>query len=334
MLRARHVAGALRGRWQQRRGLGHVLACATELRQETAILQRSCTRGGLAFHLVGLGERWAGFGTKFLAYERALGELLGHGAVGQGDLVMLLDAWDTVVLGAADELHGKVAALLPPDDGSPWVLCGAESVCGPNHFLVGDMERLYPEAPFSWRYPNSGGLVGKAASVRALLRGLVHDTASGRPMDASENDQVRLHEFLIQRAAAGRPFPLVLDTRCEVFQCMYEERPLWRAEPGGGRIVNERTLERPVVAHGNGHTGRWFLSELYSELALLRRLGLEDGRVLGRLPHEMPVPPGTAVTEEVKAEYCPWWYSPGLHSGATDGFSTFRKVRQMQVRGS
>jgi len=33
---------------------------------------------------------------------------------------------------------------------------------------------------------------------------------------------------------------------------------------------------------------------------------------LQHLQHEMPVPPGTEVTEEIKAEYCPWWYMPGI----------------------
>merc|ERR1711862_697574 len=94
------------------------------------------------------------------------------------------------------------------------------------------------------------------------------------------------------------------------------------------RIVNRLTKARPVVAHGNGHTGRWFLSALYSEMRLLDHFGLtmED---LAHLDHEMPVAPGTAVTEEVKAKYCPWWYTPGLHKGATDGFAGFRMIREM-----
>ena len=51
------------------------------------------------------------------------------------------------------------------------------------------------------------------------------------------------------------------------------------------------------------------------------------------MKHEMPVPPGTEVTEDVKAKYCPWWYMPGMHKGATDGFATFKMVRQMMIGG-
>ncbi len=44
---------------------------------------------------------------------------------------------------------------------------------------------------------------------------------------------------------------------------------------------------------------------------LLDHLGLRMEE-LQHLQHEMPVPPGTEVTEEIKAEYCPWWYMPGI----------------------
>ncbi|CAE7893639.1 PLOD3 [Symbiodinium microadriaticum] len=246
------------------------------------------------------------------------------------DLVMLLDAWDTVILAPADELRAKLTAIPPKT-----ILGGTERVCGPNHFLVAQMEALYPDGTTPWRYPNSGGLVGPAETMADLLHGLIHDTDSGGSLPAEENDQVRLHDFLIARAARGSRYPFVLDTQCSVFQCMYEEQPQWDvtcdsdASPPKPRIENRQTLQRPVVAHGNGHTGRWFLSALYSEMKLLDHLGLRMEE-LQHLQHEMPVPPGTEVTEEIKAEYCPWWYMPGVHKGATDGFATFRMIREMQ----
>ncbi|CAK0900775.1 unnamed protein product [Prorocentrum cordatum] len=309
----------------------HVIACCTEYRQETAILQRSATRNGFAFHAVGVGEPWGGFATKFLCYERALQALVGAD-IAPDDVVILTDAWDTVILGGVDELLAKVAAVP-----AGTLLCGSERVCGPNHFLVGRIEALYPEDRTPWRYPNSGGLVGPASVMQALMHALVHQAGSGR-LAAEENDQVHLHEFLLDQADAGSPFPLQLDVSCSVFQCMYEEAPQWHVEARDDanentrpRIVNNLTGERPVVAHGNGHTGRWFLSALFAEMRLLQFLGLRMEE-LAHLPHEMPVAPGTAVTEEVKAQYCPWWYMPGMHKGATDGFATFYMIRDMQRR--
>lgn len=193
------------------------------------------------------------------------------------------------------------------------------------------MERLYPDGRTPWRYPNSGGLVASARTLAALLHGLLHDTEDGADLGAEENDQVRLHEYLLAQAERGNPFPLRLDVDCNVFQCMYEEQPQWDAvlDPIAPHIVNRLTGARPIIAHGNGHTGRWFLSALYSDMHLLDRLGLTMEE-LAHLDHEMPVAPGTLVTEEVKAKYCPWWYMPGVHKGATDGFATFRMIRAMQ----
>lgn len=305
----------------------HVLACCTEYRQETAILQRSAARNGFRFHAVGVGQPWGGFATKFLSYEAALRRLVGSGKIRPDEVVILTDAWDTVVLGNAAELHQKLASL--PQDA---ILCGSERVCGPNHFLVGQIEALYPDGRTPWRYPNSGGLVGTASAMLELLDGLIRDTEDGCSLPAEENDQVRLHDFLITKAARGNRFPLHLDVECQVFQCMYEEQPQWDAVLAEGRaprIANRLTGAQPIIAHGNGHTGRWFLASLYGELNLLAHLGLTQEE-LSHLRFEGPVAPGTPVTEEVKAEYCPWWYMPGMHKGATDGFATFRMIREMQ----
>lgn len=306
----------------------HVLACATEHRQESAVLWRSAEVNGFRFHPVGVGEPWQGFATKFMTYLRTLHGLVGR-TVRADDIVILMDAWDTVILGDVDELLKKISWL--PADG---ILCGAERVCGPNHFLVGQMEALYPEVQTPWRYPNSGGLVATADAMVDLLHGLIHDTQEGAALNESDNDQVRLHEYLIFRAERGDPVPLHLDTDCSVFQCMYEEQPQWDIDVRSSkspRIVNQLTSERPLVAHGNGHTGRWFLSALYAELNLLDHLGLTMDE-LRHLPHEMPVPPGTIVTDEIKSKYCPWWYTPGLHKGASDGFSVFYMIRDLQRR--
>merc|ERR1711981_894106 len=91
------------------------------------------------------------------------------------------------------------------------------------------------------------------------------------------------------------------------------------------------TGTRPVIAHGNGHTGRWFFLSLINELRLLEHLGLQD-EDLRQYKHEGPVPPGTPVTEAVLKEYAPWWYHKDIHSGATDGFANFRAIRDMQRR--
>ena len=46
-----------------------------------------------------------------------------------------------------------------------------------------------------------------------LLHGLIHDTGGEGSLPAEENDQVRLHDFLIARAARGSRYPFLLDTQ-------------------------------------------------------------------------------------------------------------------------
>jgi len=315
--------------YQGRQPAAHVLTCCTEYRQETAILQRSATRNGFAFHAVGLGKPWGGFSTKFLTYYAALHQLLASEEVRPDALVIVMDAWDTVILGDADELLHKTRELSPDA-----VLGNAETVCGPNHFLTGRIEQLYPDGSTTWRYPNSGGLLGSGQAMLALLEGLIYETSDGNPIDASENDQVRLHDFLLMRAEQNRPFPLRLDTQCQVFQCMFEETPQWEFVQGisSRRMLNKHTQTQPLIAHGNGDTGRWFLSALYHELQLLDKLGLTT-QELAHLPHEMPVPPGTPVAEADKMSYEPWHFDPKFHSKVTDGFATFRMIRDLQRQG-
>merc|ERR1712232_604763 len=138
----------------------------------------------------GVGEPWGGFSTKFLAYERALRYLTEQEVILKDDPVILTDAWDTVILGTSAELRQEIAEL-PPEA----VLCGSERVCGPNHFLVGEMEQLYPDGQTPWRYPNSGGLVATANAMKVLLHGLVFDTEDKIQLSPDENDQVRLHDY-------------------------------------------------------------------------------------------------------------------------------------------
>ena len=85
-LRSYPVAPQVGGPCIENWGSVHMLACCTEYRQETAILQRSASRNGFAFHAVGVGQPWQGFATKFLAYSSALQYLL-HAEIQPYDMV-------------------------------------------------------------------------------------------------------------------------------------------------------------------------------------------------------------------------------------------------------
>lgn len=287
----------------------HILSACNEYRQETVILERSAQQNGYTFRAVGLGEAWTGLAQKLQMYDQALTDLIGN-TIAPSDHVLLLDAWDTVVLGPATELSEKLAAsgVLQLEGG---VLVAADRLCCPEHKLSPKMERLFPNLETPWRYPNSGGFAGTAEAVRGLIQSLVR-SAVGGVFDAKGDDQLRLQTFLLARAEAGNRYPVRLDTNCAVFQCMGEQHQGWRFETFSGeggtaspRIQNVTTLERPLVAHGCGGHGRWFLADIYRELHLLDHFGISKHDLEG-LRYAGLVPPGSRVGPEHWVNQCPW----------------------------
>merc|ERR1712151_568795 len=97
----------------------------------------------------------------------------------------------------------------------------------------------------------------------------------------------------------------MVDSKCGLFQCLYEREPQWDLEDVGTimpRLRNKLTKERPVVLHGNGHTGRWFMSGLWRDMRFLERVELTPAD-LAHLPHDGPVPPGTIPSEEIAKDW-------------------------------
>merc|ERR1711957_912498 len=65
-----------------------------------------------------------------------------------------------------------------------------------------------------------------------------------------------------------------MGANCGIFQCLYEAEPQWDVvdlDTNLPRLRNSTTGEQPIVLHGNGHTGRWFLQKLWRELRFLER---------------------------------------------------------------
>merc|ERR1711972_475952 len=110
--------------------------------------------------------------------------------------------------------------------------------------------------------------------------------------------------FLV--ACEGR-FPLQLDETCSIFQGMGEPSCGWDYETGSlqPRIRNHLTGERPLVVHGCGGHGRWFLADVYRKLRLLDHLGVTD-QELSCLDYAGLVPPGRQVTNDHWVNQPPW----------------------------
>lgn len=270
----------------------HVLAIATEYRQEALILQRCAQLLGYRLQFCGIGEPWGGWGTKLVQYRHALETNLRLGEIAQTDPVLLIDGWDCILVGPATEFQKKMASPPYSTCSTPWY--AGERICGPDFFKASRIDQLYEDPGTPWRYPNAGCMCGRAMSVLQLLEELLagHDQATF-PKDY--DDQGRLHEYLLELGERGQPLPFMVDSHCAIFQCLYEAEPQWVVEGRHKplpRLRNVLTGEIPVVLHGNGHTGRWFMQGLWREMQVLRHIRLTHEEIK-HLPYDGPVAPGT-----------------------------------------
>ncbi|CAK9025830.1 N-terminally processed] [Durusdinium trenchii] len=148
-------------------------------------------------------------------------------------------------------------------------------------------------------------MTGRAEPVLELIDELLAGAGDGETLPEDGDDQGRLHEHLLELGERGDRLPYFVDSTCRIFQCLYEAEAQWTLEdarPGEllPRLRNRQTGEEPIVLHGNGHTGRWFMSNLWREMDFLRRVGLTTEE-LAHLPYDGPVAPGT-VPDEVDVE--------------------------------
>eukprot|EP00931_Biecheleriopsis_adriatica_P074292 TRINITY_DN48386_c0_g1_i1.p1 TRINITY_DN48386_c0_g1~~TRINITY_DN48386_c0_g1_i1.p1 ORF type:complete len:525 (+),score=95.75 TRINITY_DN48386_c0_g1_i1:16-1590(+) len=309
----------------------HILTACNVYKQETVLLERSALRGGYKFHAVGLGSEWHGLSTKLAVYDSALKARMGQ-EIAPEDPVMLMDAWDTVVLGPAEEFRAKLAALgaLGPEGG---VIGAGDRLCCPDMHFAPRMERLFAAVRTPFRYPNSGGFAGTCKALADFLDCLVNGSDGG-VFDINGDDQLRVQVFLNARAEEGRPYPFRLDEDCIIFKCMGEPEQAWDFEqrlPADGapaavesqapRIVLHDNGERPIMAHGCGGHGRWFLGDIYQELGLLEYLGVTP-QDLANYQYAGLVAPGQKVLPKHWVNQPPWEWP----------FQNFQLQRSMALR--
>merc|ERR1711957_802598 len=96
-----------------------------------------------------------------------------------------------------------------------------------------------------------------------------------------------------------------MGANCGIFQCLYEAEPQWDVvdlDTNLPRLRNSTTGEQPIVLHGNGHTGRWFLQKLWRELRFLERCCLTHEE-LAHLKYDGPVAPGLVPSAAVEQNW-------------------------------
>lgn len=161
------------------------------------------------------------------------------------DLLVFLDAWDTLLLGTRQEI-----ADLRLDKG---VTFAAQKLCWPDFSLEGAYAKKNPRERSPWKYINSNPMAGLGKNIyKALDWGwkrfpLKTDTNVMQAYDVCERFLGQLY------LKAPKKFDLKLDTECRLSQVYRKSLPgdLYLDDD---RIINMIHRTKPVFLHANGRT--------------------------------------------------------------------------------
>lgn len=154
--------------------------------------------------------------------------------------ILILDAYDIVVLGAMEEVISKIRNI-------SGITFNAEKACWPHS----EWAKEYPEVSSEWKYLNGGACFAQAEDFIKMYE--------SRPILDHENDQEVLGRLYLDKR---KEFDMHLDTQCDVFQSIaFEDKEDFDYK--NNRLLNLKTKTTPVIIHGNGKTD---MSKIYELL--------------------------------------------------------------------
>lgn len=203
---------------------------------------KSLARFNVAPTVLGMNEMWWGLMTK----PRRLRKWLRDGNC-KADHLIVSDAYDVMFAAHPDAVAERWG-------GGDDVMFNAERGLFPR----GDLVHAFPECGTPFRFLNSGLFIGKPGNILAMLEGMNLDELRDDEQAKDEFHGAAVGQWVntndqgwYQVAFAAHVVPMVLDTKCEVFQalsaCSLDEFDI-RADG----ITNKLTGTNPLVVHANG----------------------------------------------------------------------------------
>lgn len=210
--------------WSDRRG--------TELDP----LLDSAKRWGIDVEIIGVGQRFEhGYFAKLDILEDAVRNLP------PDEVVLCTDGHDVLYTEDADTILQKFI-----ERNVPLVISAERRFTHQYTSLRAHFDREAPGS--SYRYPNSGGMIGRADAILAMLDEL----------RTNDRDKPNGHVWgdysdgtLVGEYVARRPDKAVLDHECEFFWCTSSEWEMAAREAPivAGRITNPTTQTQPATVH-------------------------------------------------------------------------------------
>uniref|UniRef100_A0A3Q2PW87 procollagen-lysine 5-dioxygenase n=1 Tax=Fundulus heteroclitus TaxID=8078 RepID=A0A3Q2PW87_FUNHE len=218
-----------------------VLTAATEETDGFRRFMRTASQFNYTVKVLGLGEEWrggdvartVGGGQKVRWLKK---ELLKH-QEDQELLVMFVDSYDVIFSSGPEELLSKFWAL------GHRVVFSAEGFCWPDQRLAS----RYPQVHSGKRYLNSGGFIGFAPDISAIVQ-------QWKSKD-SDDDQLFYTRIYLDQNQRTK-FNMTLDHRSRIFQNLNGaiDEVVLKFERSKVRVRNVAYDTLPVVIHGNGPT--------------------------------------------------------------------------------
>lgn len=225
----------------------HVVAVATELKDELKLLYSSALALGHRMAILGLGAPWRGLGSKV---DLLSGFLENKPA---DDVVLFIDAYDVLLLSDSADILSRFETY-----GASLVF-SAEVSCAPDAGLKLLYNSTAPASPGPFAFANSGSYMGRVSDVKAMLDEVVLDIATHHTVQGADpfrlDDQRWFNRFYLRQNARRRDQRrIVLDHAGLMFHTLHGiPVEAFSATPGAtGSLRSNVTSSKPCLVHGNG----------------------------------------------------------------------------------
>uniref|UniRef100_A0A671SHX8 Procollagen-lysine,2-oxoglutarate 5-dioxygenase 3-like n=2 Tax=Sinocyclocheilus anshuiensis TaxID=1608454 RepID=A0A671SHX8_9TELE len=218
-----------------------VITAATEVTDGYLRFMRTIRQFNYTVQVLGLGEEWkggdvartVGGGQKVRWLKK---ELEKHKDK-QNMVIMFVDSYDVILASGPEELLRKFSRF------SHRVVFSAEGFCWPDQRLASK----YPVVHHGKRYLNSGGFIGYASEVHAVVKQWKYKD--------DDDDQLFYTRIYLDKEQR-RKFSITLDHKSHIFQNLNGamEEVVLKFEKSRVRARNVAYDTLPVVIHGNGPT--------------------------------------------------------------------------------
>uniref|UniRef100_A0A8C1NL71 procollagen-lysine 5-dioxygenase n=1 Tax=Cyprinus carpio TaxID=7962 RepID=A0A8C1NL71_CYPCA len=215
-----------------------VITAATEVNDGYLRFMRTIRQFNYTVQVLGLGEEWkggdvartVGGGQKVRWLKK---EVEKHKDK-QNTVIMFVDSYDVILASGPEELLKKFSRF------SHRVVFSAEGFCWPDQRL----SSKYPAVHHGKRYLNSGGFIGYAPEIHAIVKQWKHKD--------DDDDQLFYTRIYLDK----EKFNITLDHKSHIFQNLNGaiEEVVLKFEKSRVRVRNVAYDTLPVVIHGNGPT--------------------------------------------------------------------------------